>query len=75
MIGKKFSVNIKKLLKKKSENLDIDSGKCFENKTFFCSELVAAAYKVLGILPKEVAASQYYPGKIKKITKILGFQS
>lgn len=51
-------------MKKKSENLDIENGKGFENKTFFCSELVAAAYKVLGILPNEVAASQYYPGTL-----------
>ena len=62
VIGEKFSVNLKKLLMKKSENLDIEGGKSFENRTFFCSELVAAAYKVLGILPGELAASQYYTG-------------
>ena len=35
-----------------------------ENRTFFCSELVAAAYKKIGILPKDISAAQYWPGII-----------
>lgn len=34
----------------------------FSNRTFFCSELVAAAYKRLGLLPKNVSSTQYWPG-------------
>ncbi len=33
-----------------------------DDKSYFCSELVASAYKCLGILPKGMAASQYWPG-------------
>lgn len=31
-------------------------------KTFFCSELVATAYKYIGILPVEKSACTYWPG-------------
>ena len=66
-------MNLKKLFRKKSETFDIEGGKSFENRTFFCSELVAAAYKVLGILPGELAASQYYPGFYIKSLKNIYF--
>ena len=33
-----------------------------EDKTFFCSELVAACYKRIGILPEEISAATYWPG-------------
>ena len=33
-----------------------------EKKGFFCSELIAAAYVRLGLLPENVAASYYWPG-------------
>lgn len=33
-----------------------------EGRTFFCSELVAAAYKRLALLPKHISAAQYWPG-------------
>ena len=43
---------------------DQDSAeKIRDNKSFFCSELVATAYKRLGLLEKEKAASQYWPGE------------
>lgn len=29
---------------------------------FFCSELIAAAYKKLGLLPKDRPACKYWPG-------------
>ena len=29
--------------------------------SFFCSQLVAAAYKFLGLLPKEKSTTQYWP--------------
>ena len=33
-----------------------------ENKGYFCSELIAATYKILGILPKQISSAQYWPG-------------
>jgi len=34
-----------------------------EDRTFFCSELVAACYKKIGLLPKDISAARYLPGK------------
>jgi uncharacterized protein YycO len=34
-----------------------------ENKSYFCSELVATAFKRLGLLEPEKAASKYWPGE------------
>ncbi len=31
-------------------------------KTFFCSQLVAACYIALGILPSDVSSNRYWPG-------------
>jgi len=33
-----------------------------KNKKFFCSELVASIYKVMGVLPKNICSAQYWPG-------------
>ena len=33
-----------------------------DNKTFFCSELIAACLKVIGLLPKDICCAQYWPG-------------
>ncbi len=63
VIGKKFSVSIKKLFKKKSDPTENETEN-YEKRTFFCSELVATAYKYLGLLPKEISATQYFPGLI-----------
>lgn len=57
--GKMYKVSAEKLLKKESLVLD---GEDFKDRTFFCSELVAAAYKRLGLLPKERSSTQYWPG-------------
>jgi len=42
------------------------SGNSVENmnddKSFFCSELIGACYKTIGILPKEICCAQYWPG-------------
>ncbi|CDW74624.1 UNKNOWN [Stylonychia lemnae] len=59
-VGKKFKVNASKLLRKKCES---DTQSVIKgDKTYFCSELVASAYKRLGILEYELAASKYWPG-------------
>ena len=59
-VGKKFKVNPSKLLRKKC---DSDTNNIIkDDKTYFCSELVASAFKRLGILDSELAASKYWPG-------------
>ena len=54
MIGAKYSISTDKLLKKqtiRSKVQGTNSDKLIdENRTFFCSELVAKAYKVMGII-------------------------
>ena len=57
VIGMKYKLTASKLLRKKFKNDAEDT-----DKSYFCSELVASAYKRLGLLPKEVSASQYWPG-------------
>ena len=49
-------VKIKNPNPKKNTKKEANSG-------FFCSELVAAAYKELGLLDPHVSAAQYWPGK------------
>jgi uncharacterized protein YycO len=44
-VGKKYEVNLSKFMKNKSTFNGIA-----EDRTFFCSELVAKAFKLLGIL-------------------------
>ena len=51
--GKKFNGSILKILQKKETN---------ENNGYFCSELVASAYKNVGILPADIRESDYWPG-------------
>lgn len=52
-IGKKFNASIKKIIGKRETN---------GNEGYFCSELVASAYKKAGILPSDVPSSNYWPG-------------
>ena len=61
ILGNKYSLKAGNLFKKKCTT-DGDIESIAEDKTFFCSELVASAWKCLGILPRDVAASQYWPG-------------
>ncbi len=41
-----------------------------ENKTFFCSELIAACLKVMGFLPKQICCAQYWPGTFSSDTDL-----
>ncbi len=59
-IGKRFKINATKILRKKCESDTAEVIK--DDKTYFCSELVASAYKRLGLLDKDLAASKYWPG-------------
>lgn len=56
-IGKKYSLNPAKFFRQASKYQD-DAA---DDKTFFCSELVAASYKRLGILPKNKSSASYFP--------------
>jgi PH domain/Permuted papain-like amidase enzyme, YaeF/YiiX, C92 family len=51
--GKRFNASVIKLIIKKETN---------EDEGYFCSELVATAYKKAGILPKNIYSSRYWPG-------------
>lgn len=57
--NKRYSLAATKLLRKKCNN-DSDIN-IKEDKTFFCSELVASILKNLGLLPQDISASQYWP--------------
>jgi hypothetical protein len=50
----KYRLNPAKIFRRK---YDKDSENITEDKSYFCSELVASAYKALGLLPKELSAS------------------
>ncbi|CAI2381616.1 unnamed protein product [Moneuplotes crassus] len=52
---KKFKFSIKSVLGKNNYNNE-------QEQTFFCSELVAASYQTLGILPEDTVCSRYWPG-------------
>jgi Permuted papain-like amidase enzyme, YaeF/YiiX, C92 family len=56
---KRYSLAATKLLRKHCSN-DSDNH-IREDKTYFCSELVASIYKNLGLLPGDISASQYWP--------------
>lgn len=66
--GKRYSLKLGKFVKR-NDLTDFDEN-IKEGKTFFCSELVAAIYKNLGILSKERAASNYWPVDFSEKTKL-----
>lgn len=58
-IGLKYQLNASKILRKRDDD---DANVKKEDKSYFCSELVASAYKSLGLLPKDMSSAQYWPG-------------
>ncbi len=47
-----------------------------ETRTFFCSELIAKAYKVLGIIEDDdKASSNFFPGSFSSKSSALKFKS
>ena len=61
VIGKSYGLSTSKLLKKhtikKNPGVQVE-----EDRTFFCSELIAKAYKVLGVMECDGrASSKYFP--------------
>lgn len=60
-IGRKFGINLMKLMRKTSQV--VKEGKIIDSdRTFFCSELVAKSFKVMGYLGEEKSSCQYHPG-------------
>ena len=57
--GKGYDLSLSKLMQKFNPEEDLSSNKT--SKTYFCSELVASAHKVLGVFPEQPASSQYWP--------------
>lgn len=41
-----------------------------EGKGYFCSELIAVMYKLLGVFPKNICSAQYWPGSFSAEGKI-----
>lgn len=68
--GLDYSLDFSKLMRKTCDD-DDDTDKISDSKAFFCSEVVAAAHKVLDILPSGVPASQYWPSTFTKPTAYL----
>ncbi|CAK93081.1 unnamed protein product (macronuclear) [Paramecium tetraurelia] len=52
--GKKYSANIMKLCKKRSIT-------GVEKENYFCSELIAACYKHIGIMENDISSCQFWP--------------
>lgn len=56
VIGNEYQINMKKLVFVRNtmkENLD--------KRKFFCSELIAKAFKEAGLIKSDLACSTYYP--------------
>lgn len=64
--GREYNLDLSILMKKTCEDDDVEN--IPEQKTYFCSELVAACHKVLGVLPQDVPSSQYWPSTFSKPT-------
>ena len=62
-IGNKYGISMKQILSSKRQTVKPKSGKFIDDdRTFFCSELIAKAYKVLGIIEDDdKACSNYFP--------------
>lgn len=66
-IGKKYALNAKKLMQRKSTSIGVETP---EDRTFFCSELIAACYKRMGLLPDQISSSRYLPGIVFSLLNI-----
>ncbi|KAL4500404.1 hypothetical protein ABPG72_003355 [Tetrahymena utriculariae] len=59
-LNKKYKFTLGKIMRKKTSHKEESDQN--EDRTFFCSELIAACYKKLAILKEETACSSYLPG-------------
>ena len=62
--GRTYNLDLTTLMKSTWDDDDTDN--IPDEKTFFCSELVASCHKVLGIIPKEVPSSCFWPSTFTK---------
>ena len=58
-LHKEYGISLGKLFA--SKEIEFDDPKDEKNRTYFCSELIAACYKYMGLLEKEKASSNYIP--------------
>ena len=67
-MGKKYELTLGKILFRKRSEIKLKDPKAsptlpkLPKSGYFCSELIAAAYKELGLLDQTISASQYWPG-------------
>jgi hypothetical protein len=59
--GKRYRISAGKIMGRKADRPPATE------KGFFCSELVAAAYKRVGLLPQDIPSSKYWPGDFAEI--------
>lgn len=82
-IGNKYNLSLKEILFKKTtqrQGIDMDlstdyssiEAEDLDNRQFFCSELVAKAYKVCGLINTERASCQFLPADFSscKLSKL-----
>jgi AAA+ ATPase superfamily predicted ATPase len=70
-VGLKYGISTQKLLFQRTTIKPTKGKYIDENRTFFCSELVAKGYKVLGIINEEdKACSAYYPSSFSSHGKL-----
>lgn len=59
-VGRNYEFSFSKLLRKRSITTTPEAE---PGRSFFCSELIAAAYKRMGFLPFDISSATYLPGK------------
>lgn len=63
-VGNKYALSANKLLQAKTMKFSVKQSRKFvaEGRTFFCSELLAKGFKIIGVFEdKGEASSTYYP--------------
>ena len=63
LLGSPYKISAEKLLRKKSI--------LEEKEGYFCSELIAAVYKHVGLLPDELSSCQYWPSSFSSNHELL----
>ena len=68
VVGKKYKLSPMRMLQKYSVQDSVAN--TAEKNGYFCSELVATVFKLLGFLPAKISSSQYWPGSFSAETKL-----
>lgn len=63
VVGQKYGLSKEKLMKQQTDIKSADSNTLIdEDRTFFCSELIAKAFKLLGVIEEdETSCTQFWP--------------